>query len=344
MAGGNAVVIGGDGGVRRLLGGTGAYASEVCSIGADTIISSLYTDPVTNKANWFPGTDSNAGEINFGSYGYNYTASQDLACGENSSLGRFAVIADGGPGVSWRLRHYGVINLTWTQRGEGVRLATRNASAVPSGIGHGIAVGGTKGVALYRDLDAEGRSQIYYARFNLSTAGLSLVDSTGVLLAPDAVRFEGLSAGVIYSGSGDDFFVALYQAGRSATGQPANTQQAVRLLRLNHATGAVSNVATPSILSGWVAGNSLRDVSLTSSGYSVANNEHINVTVYFVIARIVASIRQVANTLRTSSNQAFNYLDSGGHNHWFARTRVDVYQCIWFFNPKSHDSAWTIFV
>ena len=275
-AGGNAVVIGGDGGVRRLLGGTGAYASEVCSIGADTIISSLYTDPVTNKANWFPGTDSNAGEINFGSYGYNYTASQDLACGENSSLGRFAVIADGGPGVSWRLRHYGVINLTWTQRGEGVRLATRNASAVPSGIGHGIAVGGTKGVALYRDLDAEGRSQIYYARFNLSTAGLSLVDSAGVLLAPDAVRFEGLSANVIYSGGGDDFFIALYQAGRSATGQPANTQQAVRLLRLNHATGAVSNVATPSILSGWVAGNSLRDVSLTSSGYSVANNEHIN--------------------------------------------------------------------
>ena len=274
-AGGNAVVIGGDGGIRRFLGGTGAYASEVCSIGADTIISSLYVDPVTNKANWFPGTESNAGEINFGSYGYNYPASQDLTCGENSSLGRFAVIADGGPGVSWRLRHYSVNNLSWTVRGE-ARLATRNAGAVPSSIGHGIAVGGTKGVALYRDLDAEGRSQIYYARFNLSTGGLALVDSAGVLLAPDAVRFEGLSANVIFSGSGDDFYIALYQAGRSASGQPANTQQAVRLLRLNHATGAVSNVSTPMILPGWVAGNALRDASLTASGYSAANNENIN--------------------------------------------------------------------
>jgi len=274
-AGGNAVVIGGDGGVRRLLGGTGAYGSEVCSIGADTIISSLYTDPVTNKANWFPGTDSNAGEINFGSYGFNYTASQDLACGENSSLGRFAVIADGGPGVSWRLRHFGVNNLSWTARGE-ARLATRAAGAVPSSIGHGIAVGGTKGVALYRDLDAEGRSQMYYARFNLTTSTISMVDTAGVLLAPDAVRFEGLSANVIYSGSGDDFYVALYQAGRSASGQPTNTQQAVRLLRLNHATGAISNVATPAILPGWFAGNALRDAALSSSGYSSANNENIN--------------------------------------------------------------------
>ncbi|NDE00551.1 MAG: choice-of-anchor D domain-containing protein, partial [Gammaproteobacteria bacterium] len=276
-AGGNAVVIGGDGLVRRAIGGTGAYGSEVCSIGSDTIITSLYVDPVTNKANWFPGTDGNAGEINFGSYGYNYNASQDIGCGENATLGRFAVIADGGPGVNWRLRHYAVNGITWTQRGEAVRVGTRgNSGTVPSTIGHGIAIAGTKGLALYRDLDSDGRSQMYFARFNLSTAGIGLVDASGVRIAQDVLRFEALSGAVIYSGSGDDFFVALYQAGKSASGQAANTQQAVRLLRVNHSTGAVTAVATPLIVSDWVPGNSLRDVSLNAEGYSTAHNENIS--------------------------------------------------------------------
>jgi sugar lactone lactonase YvrE len=276
-AGGNAVVIGGDGLVRRAIGGTGAYGSEVCSIGSDAIITSLYVDPVTNKANWFPGTDGNAGEINFGSYGYNYNASQDIGCGENATLGRFAVIADGGPGVNWRLRHYAVNGITWTQRGDAVRVGTRgNSGTVPSTIGHGIAIAGTKGLALYRDLDSDGRSQMYFARFNLSTAGIGLVDASGVRIAQDVLRFEALSGAVIYSGSGDDFFVALYQAGKSASGQAANTQQAVRLLRVNHSTGAVNAVATPLIVSDWVPGNRLRDVSLNAEGYSTAHNENIS--------------------------------------------------------------------
>ena len=134
----------------------------------------------------------------------------------------------------------------------------------------GISVGDNKGVSVYRDVDTDGRAQIFFVRFTLnSSSGMQLVGSTGAKVLVNSAAYEGVSAAVVYSGSGDDFFIALYSAGVSAAGQPANAQQVVSVHRLNHATGQLTLVAEPQVVGGWVATNSLGD-RLTVNGYFVS--------------------------------------------------------------------------
>jgi hypothetical protein len=274
--GGRAAVIRSDGVVDRSIGGSGAYQSQVCAVGADAVVSSLYVDPVSHAANYFSGASTNQGQVNFGGYGYNYYARQDLTCGDNASLGKYAIVGNGGPSQSqphWRLRYYKIDDGTsWTQIGSAIQVNTAEEAypAARSTWPMGIAVGGTRGVSLYRDVDTDGRSQIFLLRFTLNpTTGMQLLNSTAAKVTLDESSYEGLNAAVVYSGSGDDFLIALYSAGVSAAGQPANTQQAVSLHRLNHVTGQLTLIADPQVIGNWVATNNLADW-LTWGGYFIS--------------------------------------------------------------------------
>ena len=71
-AGGNAAVIGSDGVLKRMIGGTGSYESRACTIGSDAVVSSLYVDPIINRANYFSGALTRRDpQIDFGGYGTN---------------------------------------------------------------------------------------------------------------------------------------------------------------------------------------------------------------------------------------------------------------------------------
>ena len=71
--------------------------------------------------------------------------------------------------------------------------------------------------------------------------GLVLLDRAPrrVALSQD---YEGLDGAVVYSGQGR-YYLALYQGGESAAGQPANRRQAVRVLQLDFASGKMETLA-----------------------------------------------------------------------------------------------------
>ena len=266
-SGGNAAVIGSDGEVKRLIGGSGAYQSEVCAVGPDVVLSSLYVDPVTHRANYFANAAEDKGQINFGGYGSNYAARQDIACGVDAELGKFAIVGYGGPTRDWRLRYYKInTDINWEQIGSDAVVSTSASGGARSTWPMNIAFSGRKGISVYRDRDSDGRAQIYFVRFSLSpTSGLQLADS-GRRIALDVGKYEGLYASIVHSGFGEDFYIALYSAGSSAAGEAANTNQALSLHKINHSTGVVSALGVPYESSGWIATNDLGD-QLVSDNY-----------------------------------------------------------------------------
>ena len=240
--GGNFVRMDSDGNVLARLGGTGSYGADACVIGTDVILSSLWVDPVTNGMQWWTGGNTLAGTSNFGGYGYNYNASQALGCGRSLAMGGpYAIIARMMPASHVGLTLYSAPGPTWTQVGTEVRLPTASAGAWPKFQNGRMDSGDDKVVVLFRDAAADGRVNLYFGRYRITASGLQLLDATPIPIAASAA-FEGLDGAVTYGGDGM-FYVALYQAGTSASGQPTNTRQAVSAYRLDFDSGQLTLLA-----------------------------------------------------------------------------------------------------
>jgi len=252
----------------------GSYQSQVCTAGSDLVVSSLYVDPVTNRAHYFtnianwrvPGGTLMFGPINFGGRGFNYPARQDLACGSAARFGKYAVIGDGGPGVNWRLRHYRIdAPLAWTLVGSASVIPT-SANPTLSTWPMGIALADGMGVSLFQDVDVNGRAQIYFVRFRLDPfTGLTLIDTVGQPLVSNEFSYEGLSAAIVYGGSEDEFYIAMHSATPNPP-QRGGGVQTVTLHRLSFNTGQVIPVSGH-IARGWLASNNLQDNLVSSRGH-----------------------------------------------------------------------------
>jgi hypothetical protein len=139
---------------------------------------------------------------------------------------------------------------------------TLNTVQVGSGTinGAAIALNDTQGVLIFSDFDgttsgsSQPRRQLYYVRFTLTlptaatsqppiTAGVQLIDTVPVAITNSA-SYEGLDGAVVYSGAGNEFYIAAYQAGSSATGRASNTTQLLTIYDLNVATGTLTPYAS----------------------------------------------------------------------------------------------------
>ena len=240
--GGNFLKMNSEGAILATNGGSGSYSTDACVIGTDLVLSALWVDPVSNGMQWWTGGSTLATTVNFGGYGYNYNALQNIACGTSSAMGgNYAIIVRKQPAVAVGFTLYSAPGPIWTQIGSETRLPATTARGEIMYAG-GIATGDDTGVIMFRDASAaDNRVNMYYARFRITASGIVLIDSTPQPVFTSA-QYEGLDGTVTYGGSGI-YYLTVFHGGRAASGQPTNTRQAVRAYSLDFSTGGLNLLA-----------------------------------------------------------------------------------------------------
>ncbi|MEN9706037.1 MAG: hypothetical protein RLZZ393_1916 [Pseudomonadota bacterium] len=240
--GGRFVFVDREGRVLRQGGGHGAYQAEVCPVGRDIIVSTPFVDPVTIGYQWYDRGETLAATVNLGGYGYNYEGNQSLTCGHSPALGGpFGLLALLQPKSHLGLSLYRIVGNRFILVSPEVRVPRAPLRAPRVVRELSVATGDDLGVAVFDETMTDGRQNIAYVRFRLTAKGIELLDRRPqpIAVSPD---YEALDAGVTYGGKGR-FNLAVYQAGESASGQPANHRQAVRKYSLEAASGGLSEIA-----------------------------------------------------------------------------------------------------
>jgi len=267
--GGNFVKISPDGSVVSRQRGNGSYLSEVCVLSQDLLVSSLYVDPVTNAVQWWNQTSSLSGSLNLGGYGFNYPALQNLGCGVSQALGgNYGLIVRKRPGVGIGFTLYSAPNPIWTKVGSEVILPT-NLSSGQYLYGGGLETGDDTGVIMFRDVAPDGRRNMFYSRFRLTSAGIQLVDSRPKQIV-SSLSTEGLDGAITYGGNGK-YYLAVYQAGDSGQGQTINRKQTVQAFSLDFFSNELRTL-----------GDSYQDSNWTGAAIKDVNGNYTNVESFSV--------------------------------------------------------------
>ena len=240
---GRFVRIDGEGKVLARVGGEGSYTQAVCALGRDVVVDSYWVDPVTSGYAWYGAGHRLEAVVNLGGYGYNYEGRSDLVCGSSRALGSpYALMLRKDLRSHIGLSLYRVPGKRWSLVGEEAKLPLSRLLVARSQWAGGLAVGDDRGVVLFLDGAPDGRRNLFYARFRLTSRGIVLVDKASRTL-PTSPAFEGLDGAVTYGNDGR-FYIALYQAGDSAAGLPRNRRQAIRLYSLDFDSDALRELAT----------------------------------------------------------------------------------------------------
>ena len=242
--GGHFVRIDREGRVLARGGGEGSYSPAVCPLGRDLIVSAMWVDPVTHGYLWYEDGKTLTATVNLGGYGYNYDGRSDFICGPSAALGgNFALLLRKQPRSHVGLSLYRVPGKRWSLVGTELRLPVSGSRSVRGLYGGGLAVEDDRGVVMFRDASADGRLNLFYARFRITAEGLVWVDGRPQPL-PVSQDVEGLDGNLVPGGRGR-FYLALYQGGESAAGQPVNRSQRIRFYGLAFDSGRLTEIAAP---------------------------------------------------------------------------------------------------
>ena len=244
--GGYFVRINGEGDVLWRAGGEGSYPGRnVCVLGENVATPALWVDPVTHGYLWYERGAKLTATVNLGGYGYNYHGVWEMVCGASAALkSDFALLVRKEPRSHVGFSLYRAPGKQWNVVGDEVRLPVSPLPSAKYLASGGVAVGDDRGVVLYRDsVSADGRKNLYFARFRITPTGVVLIDKSPRPM-PDSLALEGLDGSVLYGGR-SLFHIALYQAGNSAAGQPVNRRQLIRFYGLDFESGRLTEIAAP---------------------------------------------------------------------------------------------------
>jgi hypothetical protein len=165
----------------------------------------------------------------------------DILCGFSQALqGPYVLLASSRRQQYVELQLFRAPGADWTPVGPPVRV-----SANPRGFWNttpvGIALGDDMGVLLLTDKAADGRDNLYHARFRVTAGGLEVLDEQPRTLFVSP-RYEGRDGAVTYGGDGR-FYLATYHAGRPAAGEPPNHRQSIRSFALDFREGSLQVLA-----------------------------------------------------------------------------------------------------
>jgi hypothetical protein len=251
--GGYAVEIDQNGNVVSRFGGNGWYQPTICAVGSEVNVQSELVDPVGFELRGFNNATTANVSQNLWSNGVNYNASNATTCGIGTNIGSYAVIARAQPGVKLGLQQYlANAGSNWSLVGSELAIPINTVNTSHTINDPDVAVADTNGVMVFDDLGSDGRRQLFYVRFTLSSAGPVKVDATPVAITSSA-SYEGLAAAVIPAScenmsagcsASNDFYISVYQGGNSANGQATNTAQVLSIVKLDFSTGALSTLAS----------------------------------------------------------------------------------------------------